>query len=191
MEDLRQKFSELSDTALIKQITAGRGSYRDGVYELLAAEAHRRNLDEAVAAAGEKDRQAKEAKEHESRIHEWDKDLSFLALFQVPDGDCAFLESVLNETDIPYCFSGRDSMYKGIPIILMVERGRLDESRELLKDYIAGLTSASQVSPGSEEAAGPQQGPVGRRRLIRWGSVVLWGIMLAASVTGLITLFGA
>jgi hypothetical protein len=63
----------------------------------------------------------------------------FIKLLRVSnEGEVAFLKSLLNTTDIPYYFKSRlirMSVPEQPPADLMVERARIEEARELLKDF--------------------------------------------------------
>jgi hypothetical protein len=63
---------------------------------------------------------------------------NYMELIQVLTfDDLAFLESILDTTDIPYYFRDLSIRAKrGLPAFLMVESSRIEDAKELLKDLV-------------------------------------------------------
>lgn len=62
---------------------------------------------------------------------------NYIELMQVvASDDLAFLESIFDTTDIPYYFRDLSIRAKrGLPALLMVESSRIEDAKELLKDF--------------------------------------------------------
>lgn len=57
------------------------------------------------------------------------------------ESDRAFIESLFNETDIPYFFQNLNIRRDiGLPLGLMVDQPRVEEAIELLKDFKSSVS---------------------------------------------------
>jgi hypothetical protein len=133
---LRKKYSELSDESLTDMIRCGRDDYQPGVYDLLLTEAVKRGIESKIDSRREiSEEKQPQPSPCQGLGEEEDALVEFAELMQIKsDSDVAFLESVLGQTDIAYYVSGRDDFKMEIKT-LMVDSSRLEDVKELLKDF--------------------------------------------------------
>lgn len=134
---LRKAYAQMSDEELIEMLLVDKSDYAPCVYELLQAEGHNRGLESKLEEIKKIKTDSEDAKSGLSSSH--CKAGKFVRLMKVAtDGDVAFLKSLLDTTGIPYYFQTlrfRFGTPDSAPAHLLIEESRLEEAKELLKEF--------------------------------------------------------
>jgi len=133
----RKQYEALADVQLIQMLADGSDAYVAGVYELLQEEARRRGLE--IKDPGHPEEKNSQPEVQPYREPQPGADTYVQLVIINHESDRAFIESLFNETDIPYFFQNLNIRPDiGLPLGLMVDQPRVDDAIELLKDFKSG-----------------------------------------------------
>lgn len=127
---LKKKYSDMSDEELKGLLSEGKCAYREGIYELIEAEAMRRGINE------EKGQDSRENEAFIPAVVEEAPLEKYLPIMVVVDyGDKESLEETLNKDNIPYFFDTLSLKGNVLPASLAVEESKVERAISLLKDF--------------------------------------------------------
>ena len=136
----KKQYEVLADGQLIQMIADGSGAYVEGAYELLQEEAQRRGLE--IKNPGQPEEKNDQP---QVRPSSGEPQLDVNTYVQLAiinhESDRAFIESLFNETDIPYFFQNLNIRRDiSLPVGLMVDQPRVEDAIELLKDFKSSVS---------------------------------------------------
>lgn len=121
---LKEKYAQVSDEELKNMLSEGLDAYREGVYQLLQAEAMKRGIDDNPQ------QEAPEISEAEEKSERF-----FPIIVVVDHEDKVFLETTLNNNAIAYFFDSLSLKGHELPASLTVEESSVGKAVELLRDF--------------------------------------------------------
>ncbi len=136
--EFKRKYEKFADNQLIQMLAEGAGSFVEGAYELLRAEAERRGLPtaSAVASAAPAEERKEQPKEEATIGPQPDVNTYVQLVIVNLDSDLGSIESIFSKTDIPYYFQNLNIRPdKSLPVGFMVDNGRVEDAIELLRRF--------------------------------------------------------
>lgn len=135
----KKQYEALADGQLIQMLADGSDAYVEGAYELLREEAQRRGLE--IKNPGQPEEKNDQPEVRPSREPQLDVNTYVQLVIINHESDRAFIESLFNETDIPYFFQNLNIRRDiGLPLGLMVDQPKVEEAIELLKDFKSSVS---------------------------------------------------
>ena len=129
---LEKLYEDMSEEQLSEMLSEGKDAYNDGVYEILKAVARSRGIEERIADAkpqNEVDTKACSACDADN------VDTYVQILILIDKSDIGFVSSVLDKGNVRYVFQNINVKEGELPVALMVEKPRVDDAIQLLKEF--------------------------------------------------------
>lgn len=131
--ELKEKYKELSDEALLDMLLEGKHAYVEGAYELLSQEVENRGLENKLEEMRNTKIEKNSKPLEDSERAKTDTYVELIIINN--EQDYVFLKTALDGTSIPYYFQTLSLRQKDLPVALMVEESRAEEAIGLFKGF--------------------------------------------------------
>lgn len=131
--ELKEKYKELSDEALLDMLIEGKQVYIEGAYELLLQEVKNRGLENKLEEILNIKIETTNKPLEDSEGAKTDTYVELIIINN--EQDYVFLKTALDGTSIPYYSQTLSLRQKDLPVALMVEESRAEEAIGLFKGF--------------------------------------------------------
>ncbi|MBI3991496.1 MAG: hypothetical protein HY350_05030 [Candidatus Omnitrophica bacterium] len=131
--ELKEKYRELSNEALLDMLIEGKQAYVEGAYELLLQEVKNRGLENKLEEILNIKIETTNKPLEDNEATKADTYVELIIINN--EQDSALLESILDGTDVTYYFQTLSFRQKDLPVALMVEESRVEEAIGLFKGF--------------------------------------------------------